>query len=56
MKTNEGSAECSSGSTTWWLWLWPMPMPMPLKKILMPYSDMYDKLSKFTVYMIIDML
>jgi hypothetical protein len=47
MKTNEVSAECSSGSATWWLW--PMPMPMPLKKILMPYSDMYDKASKFTL-------
>ena len=26
------------------------------KKILMPYSEMYDKLSKFTVYVMVDVL
>jgi hypothetical protein len=49
MKRNEGGAECSSGSATWWLWLMPVPVPMPPKKFLMLYSDMYHKVSKFNL-------
>jgi hypothetical protein len=51
MKTNEGGAECSSGLATWWLWPMAAPVlvPMPPKKFLMPYSDMYHKVSKFSL-------
>jgi hypothetical protein len=45
MKANEDGAECSLGSATWWLW----PMPMPSKKILMLYSEMYNKVIKLTL-------
>jgi hypothetical protein len=27
----------------------PVPVPMPPKKLLMPYSDMYHKVSKFSL-------
>jgi hypothetical protein len=38
------NAECSSGLATWWLWLMPV-----LVLVLMPYSDMYHKVSKFSL-------
>jgi hypothetical protein len=49
MKANEDGAECSLGSATWWLWPMPMPMPMPSKKILILYSEMYNKVIKLTL-------
>jgi hypothetical protein len=57
MKTNEGGAKCCSGSATWWPWAVAVAdADAAEKKILIAYSNMYDKLSKCPVYVIINLL